>query len=148
MSSLKVNLRKAELSDMDSIYRWRNNPAVREYFFDSTAIDFQDHKAWYRKALNTDSKVLLLASNQERRVGVVRFDISQDEATLSIFVDPSLFGQGFGTAILQESVNWLKENKTGIKNIRAEILPENIGSIRAFEKSGFKKRYLVYEYKL
>lgn len=41
-----VNLRKAEQSDMDLLFEWANDPAVRKNSFRSDPIPYADHVKW------------------------------------------------------------------------------------------------------
>jgi RimJ/RimL family protein N-acetyltransferase len=48
-------------------------------------------------------------------------------------------GKGLGRALLIKALAWLRDNYPEIKSVIAEIIPENISSIRLFESVGFYK---------
>lgn len=57
-------------------------------------------------------------------------------AEVSIYMDDSVKGQGFGTILLNELIRLSEEE--GYWTLQAGIFPENIGSIKIHEKCGFK----------
>ena len=57
-------------------------------------------------------------------------------AEVSLYVDPEHFGNGIGLTLLGELIK-LSEAE-GIWTLQAGIFPENLGSMRIHEKSGFR----------
>jgi RimJ/RimL family protein N-acetyltransferase len=72
-------------------------------------------------------------------VGVGRYVVSQPgQAELAFAVDDSHQGQGIGTALMRHLV--VIARGAGLKELVAEILPENIAMLTVFEKSGLEIR--------
>jgi UDP-2,4-diacetamido-2,4,6-trideoxy-beta-L-altropyranose hydrolase len=141
----EINLQLATINDQDLIFEWRNQPEVRRYFFCSEPITQLEHSKWYENVLADENRVLLIADSQGVKFGVVRFDIADDLATVDVYVNPSVMGQGYGSALLKCSVKWLKQHKKNVKKVRAEILTENKASIKAFTKAGFDMKFVTHE---
>ena len=67
---------------------------------------------------------------------------------VSVYLRPGMHGQGLGAQLLRAGTNWVKQNFSDVKKIRAEILFLNFFSKRAFEKAGYKEVFSVYEQSL
>lgn len=67
-------------------------------------------------------------------VAIVRFDLANDEALVSINSNPAARGQGLATPSLLGAEQFLR----GIHTLIAEIKPENIASLRAFKRAGYQ----------
>jgi UDP-2,4-diacetamido-2,4,6-trideoxy-beta-L-altropyranose hydrolase len=72
-------------------------------------------------------------------VGQVRVDVHDGIGTVSVAVAPGHRGRGLGSAILAGLVAEVAGDDA-IGELRALVHPENIASLRAFEKVGFRDR--------
>jgi RimJ/RimL family protein N-acetyltransferase len=68
-------------------------------------------------------------------VGFCRYDYVDDHYVVSIAINPSFHGRGLGGRLLRDSMGMLPDD--GVR-LSAEILKGNIGSIRLFERAGFR----------
>jgi RimJ/RimL family protein N-acetyltransferase len=68
----------------------------------------------------------------------VRYDITQKEATISLALAESFRGKGYGSNLILLGCKKLGQNSV-IERINAYIKPDNLGSIRAFVRSGFRE---------
>jgi len=57
-------------------------------------------------------------------------------------------GKGLGRALLITGLAWLIDNYPELKSVLAEIVPENIPSIRLFESVGFYKTHSTFRLEL
>ena len=78
----------------------------------------------------------MIIENGKEAVGVVRFDCKGDKATISIYRVP---GSTYSRGLVKQSTQWLKENRSEIKEIIACILPTNKSSISAFNSAGYRQ---------
>jgi RimJ/RimL family protein N-acetyltransferase len=132
-----VSLRPAGPQDCDRVFAWRNHPSVRLSMIDPTELDLPRHKAWFAAALQDQARDLLIIENAGKPVGVLRFDNQGETARVSVFLDPAVIGGGLGTAALEKGIAWLRERRTGVCRIEAEVLTRNQASLMAFAKAGF-----------
>lgn len=125
-------LRLAGPEDCADIYRWRNDPVTRNNSFNTEPIPYEAHVKWYQGALNDGSKIILIAVNDQEKIGMVRFDLKPaGEALINVVIAPEKRGQGFGSVILEKACQYIFD-QTAITNITAEIKKENVQSIKAF----------------
>ncbi len=106
---------------------------------------------------NEGKDCCFLISHEDNPFAVMYIGVIGNEITISEYiVSPDKRGKGYGTAALKELLN----NVTQLLNLNvslatAVIYPNNIASIKAFEKAGFVLASkhpdgdaLNYEYKL
>ena len=139
-----LQLRLAEQADCERVFGWRNDENTRKFFFNNETISWERHCEWFLAKLNTTDCVLLIGQDAGNAIGVLRYDIRQQIATVSIYLDPQLHGLGYGSVLLTTGERWLRQHRPLVAELKAEIVCENIASKRAFVKVGFKKSVLTF----
>jgi len=142
----QVSFRPATGDDSDRLFAWRNHPETRRHFFDSAPIDLSAHRRWFADTLADDSRVLLIGTVDGEEAGVLRYDLSGDEARISIYLDPARRGKGIGTMLLVAGRDWLQSHYPGTQAIVAEALSANEASIRAFLAAGYRESHRCFRY--
>ena len=142
---LDITLRMATIDDCEAIYKWRNAEETRRHFFDHGLIKWEDHRRWLENTIRNPDKVLLIGEFHGQEVGVLRYDHVDEAAVVSVYLLPETYGQGMGTQLLRAGTDWVKQNFSDVKRIRAEVLFSNFSSKKAFEKAGYKENFSVYE---
>jgi UDP-2,4-diacetamido-2,4,6-trideoxy-beta-L-altropyranose hydrolase len=134
-----ITVRDAVADDCNLIFQWANDDDTRAASFSSGKISSEEHCDWFSDRL-ADANCLLLICSDGRGdpLGAVRFDISDDEATVSINLAPHVRGQGWGSFIIIRTTDELFRQRD-ISRVNAFIKPENQRSVRAFELAGFSK---------
>jgi ribosomal protein S18 acetylase RimI-like enzyme len=56
-----------------------------------------------------------------------------------VWVEPEARSQGMGEALVQVGVAWMREQ--GVQSIEVQVLSENEGSLRFFQRQGFHLEY-------
>lgn len=141
----QITIRRAGVDDCDAIYEWRNAEETRRYIFNSQAIPLEAHRAWFYTTLASLNRVLLIGEVNGRSVGVLRYDISEKETRISVYLVPGGQERGTGSQLIRCGSMWLRENRPDVKIITAEIFPENIASLRAFEAAGYKQHHMIFQ---
>jgi len=127
--------RPATLADSNSLFEWRNSPVVSGASTSGSLQDVSSHEKWLKDVLKDENRILLLIEQNNKTIGVVRFDCAGDEAIISIYRVP---GAGNTHGLIRQSTNWVQQNRVGIKRIVANILFSNASSINAFRAAGYK----------
>ncbi len=141
---LNIDLREAELSDCQKIFAWRNAEETRRHIFDKEEISYEVHQNWFEKSLVNADRIILIGEINQRPVGVLRYDLNGQDALISIYLVPGEHPPGCGTQLIRAGSFWLKENRPEIKRIYAEILEQNVASVKAFEKAGYHHNHLTF----
>ncbi|NJO32923.1 MAG: UDP-2,4-diacetamido-2,4,6-trideoxy-beta-L-altropyranose hydrolase [Rhodospirillales bacterium] len=140
----KVTLRPAQASDCRDLWQWRNEPKVREASTASAPIPWEDHRTWFEATLGNPDRRLLIGESDGVAIGVLRFDLAGETATVSAHLTPAGHGRGLGSELLMRGQAWLQRNCPHIVRIEALILPGNIPSIAAFTAARYRPRGEYY----
>ena len=132
-----VRVRRARADDAERVFSWRNAEETRRRAHDPSPLSIEKHLEWFRHTLADDKRVLLIGEIESGPIGVLRYDVLEHVATVSVYLDPTRYGHGYGTALLMEGERWLRSFRPDVSCLRAEIRPDNLASRRAFAKSGF-----------
>jgi len=135
-----LRLRSACESDCYLLWEWANEAAVRASSFSQQSIGREEHDKWFRARLADTGCTILIAENEEGRpVGQVRFDVRPGEsAEIDVSVGPDFRGCGYGGTLINMAAGRMFAT-TRISRLDAFIRVENLPSIRAFERAGFRR---------
>ena len=133
----RIGFRAASLADATMLLAWRNAPVVRASSGDPHTITAKTHQTWMRAVLADPQRRLVVATLDGIDAGCVRFDCDSPQATVSIYLAPSALGKGLGAAIIDAACGALFEDRPDIHTIRAQVLPGNAASAKAFVRAGF-----------
>ncbi len=136
----KITFRCAKKNDAKLLFKFINLEEIRKYSFSREKIDYNEHIDWFNKKIESKDSLIIIAENKDEDlfIGQVRYDkISKDIAEVSIYLNPSLSGNGLGPKLLKYTYN-LAFDLLNIKEIIAHIKRNNLISIKAFKKAGFK----------
>ena len=137
MEALTMVLRLAQPGDCDALLTWRNHEANRRHAFDSSAISAATHEAWFFRCLKNPATVLLVAEDSGGPVGVLRYDVKDAVAKVSVYLVPDRLGRGAGSVLLRLGEDWLAQHRPETRRIEAEILAANIPSMISFGEAGY-----------
>jgi RimJ/RimL family protein N-acetyltransferase len=133
----ELSLRLARESDCRLLYEWAADPVARAASFHAAAISWEGHARWFAERLEDQQSVLYIGENVSGTpVGLVRFQINDESAMLSVNVSPEFRGQGWGRELIAFSRCTLIRGRS-VQKIHALVKPENQASQRLFEASGF-----------
>lgn len=129
-------LRAAEEKDMWAIYEISNDETVRQVSINPRRIEKKEHERWYRENYKKDFFVLEF---DKKVIGQVRFPHQEGKNFVSISLHRDYRGFGVGEHLLREGVRRFFSENPHVKEIFAVINSENTGSIKIFERVGFKR---------
>lgn len=139
-------LRRATASDEGNIFEWRNAAETRRYAFNPDAVAWEDHLRWFRDTLTRTDRYLLIGELDNQPIGVLRYDVVNEVAEVSIYMVPGYGGRGLGTALLKEGSAWVARHLPQVTTLSAKILPDNIASRKSFAKAGYVESIGVFKY--
>ncbi|MXO76677.1 GNAT family N-acetyltransferase [Paenibacillus sp. OT2-17] len=133
-----MELRSATLNDSIIIFNLRNDLDTRKNSFVTDEIPYEEHRHWFEKSLDTKTRKMLIAYENEALVGVIRLDLKSDnEVVISINIDPSLRQKGYANEILCKIESYTTSWNNKVRILTALIKPSNIASIKLFSKRGY-----------
>ena len=143
-----VYLREATMQDMDLIYEWANDPAVRINSFNSEPIQYDTHVKWFKRIMSDESVLQYILMDDDKNVGQIRLNIDGAEAEIGYSIASDYRGKGYGHLILQLVAKEVKKKYPEIKILVAKVKPENIASNKLFEHEGYTLKYHCYSVQL
>ena len=113
---------------------WRNNEITRKYSKNKEFITY-DKMHWILENVYFMSELKpYIAKINNDAIGFIGFIKNDIDIFISININPNFRGNGYGSAMLKEVLDKIDKGVT----IKAEIIKDNIASIKLFEKCGFE----------
>jgi RimJ/RimL family protein N-acetyltransferase len=135
-----IALRAADEDDVRAFWAWRNDESARAASFSPEPVPFEQHERWYRERLADPHTLLYVVVGPDAQpVGYVRFALAGGEAEISIALDASTRGRGYGTAAIDRGCEALVRGGLADR-IVARVKLGNEISRRAFLRAGFVER--------
>lgn len=137
---IDIKIRSAKKNDSKDIFEWRNDELTRRMSLTSKIIEWENHSIWYSNSLDMDSRTVLICEDfHNKKIAMIRFDISKNSAFVSINLNPSMRGKGFAKLCLIKSIEFFSNEHMEINYLIAKIKDDNIASQKVFVSIGFKK---------
>ena len=138
-----INLTKVGITDINDIFEWRNHPDIRKNFFNQELLSWEEHEKWFMAKLKDPDTTIYMAHYRNEKVGAIRFEVNDSVIKTSLMLNPLFLGKGLGPRVIKLGVEeYIKEKKPDMQII-AEIKKDNLASINAFKKAGFKVDHLT-----
>jgi UDP-2,4-diacetamido-2,4,6-trideoxy-beta-L-altropyranose hydrolase len=135
----QINLRLARPSDCRLLFEWATDPVSRAASFHSSAISWEDHSRWFAERLQDSHSVIYIGERATGEpVGLVRFQMKDDCAVLSVNVAAAFRGRGWGRELIVFCTHALVRDHA-VRRILAFVKTDNQASRRLFEASGFRR---------
>lgn len=132
-----INLRPAAKSDAKDIWLWRNSPQAIRNSFNSKPVFWQEHKRWLETKIKDHRTRIYIAERGADKIGVIRFDMDNGSATVSVNLNPGFIGMGLGKRIIKIGSRMALKDLAP-RYITAEIKDDNRASFKAFVDAGYK----------
>jgi RimJ/RimL family protein N-acetyltransferase len=133
-----VTLRPARDDDAERLLEWRNDAHAVRFSVSGRSVTSEDHARWFATRRHDPRVHLWIAEVDGTAVGQVRVhDDADDVGVVSVAVAPAHRGRGIGSEVLRAMVATVTAETT-VRVLRALVHPDNVQSIRAFEKAGFR----------
>lgn len=134
-----VQVRPAEIKDCDDIFNWRNDNHTRNMSNNNGCLDFDEHKRWYRSSLNYPQRLILICEDykNKNKIGMVRFDLIESKALISINLRPESRGKGYAKKCLKKSIEFFVKYFPDCEFIEAKVKKINEASKNTFKGVGF-----------
>ena len=138
---MMVNLRPAEESDADYLYRVRTDPETVRQSANRDGITREAHGDWLRRVLADSNRRLYVAETPTwagwEPIGTGRLDQADGIVTYSIAVAPEHRGRGYAVQVIEallEEAQALWPDSLAVAFVRQDNAP----SLRAFLRAGFR----------
>jgi UDP-2,4-diacetamido-2,4,6-trideoxy-beta-L-altropyranose hydrolase len=140
LRSVRLRLRRAQENDIGLLWEWANDSQVRAASFSSAEIPWASHAAWFAKKLQQDQCRIFIAEDEKGTpVGQIRFDGRADgDCEIDVSIAKAWRGRGVAATLIRQAVP-LVWHAGHCAQIHALVKSENVASVKAFERAGFKR---------
>ena len=135
----KLYLRSVTIDDLNLLFEWVNEPAVRKNSFNMNIISMDEHAAWLERVLTDFNTKLYILQEEDTPLGQVRLTYDTNVWQISYSIAPAYRAQGYGKIILQLAENELIRGGHIGEQLYAEVKKDNIASQRIFKKLGYSE---------
>lgn len=113
------------------LFELKNEAAVRQGSFSAEPVELETHSQWFNRKVADEDCVILIAEDNGRRIGEIRFDVDRKTgvAEVDIAVVPKCRAKGYGVRTMQMGCNYAFE--------KLHIKAENEISIKMCTRAGF-----------
>ena len=149
LESDNIYLRKISISDCNENYlNWMNDDEVNKYLesrFTTHSID--SLKDFVNSMNNSENNILfaIIDKSSDKHIENIKLGNIHPVhkyADIGLIIgDKNCWGKGIGTKSIQLVTDYAF-NKLNLRKVIAGVYEYNIGSIRTFEKCGFKRAYV------
>ncbi len=139
ISLCNIEMRLATKADSKNIFTWRNHPRIRSSSISSDEVQWVEHEKWFDQRCGQFNHPILIGEVEKKPIGVVRFDIRENFAEVSIYLVPESGNHGLGRTLLSEAEGWLKKNHPYVVAVHAHVLQENETSKKLFTNLHYVK---------
>lgn len=143
LGEVPLVVRPAQPEDAKIYFRWANEPAVRANAIQREVIIWEDHLNWFSRKLLDDDTLLLYYNYLGADCGQVRFDVTREEAIISVSLAATMRGLGLAKRVLRLAEEQLVVRYPGVKVIVALIRSGNLPSQKSFAGFGYRFSYRV-----
>jgi len=127
-------MRKANSNDLTFFFELKTEKQSRINSLENKKITPSAHKNWFLQKIKNKKNILLVAIKNNNKIGIIRYDISEYFAEVSITIDLNFRGQGHGAKILKKSESFLKKGTIIISKVKKT----NKISLVIFKKNAYK----------
>jgi RimJ/RimL family protein N-acetyltransferase len=149
------NIRKANEDDSGDIFDWLNDDFTRQMSHNSDFVDWNGHSGWFEASLDNKNRLIVMCEDEStnKKLAMVRFDVEDDRALISINLSPKMRGKRKAKGCLSDAISFFQKYFSEIRFIDAEIKSINAPSKKLFKGVGFvfvkeNADVLYYEYTL
>ncbi|MPS32460.1 MULTISPECIES: UDP-4-amino-4,6-dideoxy-N-acetyl-beta-L-altrosamine N-acetyltransferase [unclassified Salinivibrio] len=132
-------------ADSDTLWHWRNRPAVRQFMYTQHEISHDEHQAWFSHMLANTHRYFYIVykrvdDQSEKPLGVVNLDLdsgNRTSATWAFYAAPDA-PRGSG-ALMEFGALSLAFETLGVTQLNCEVLSHNQGVVRLHQRFGFRE---------
>ena len=143
--------RPISFEDTPDIVRWRNQPEVKRYFIYQKPFTIESHNEWMKNSVITGKVKQFIVETMPNQLSIGSVylrDINMAERTAEygVFIgEKTAIHHGYGTKMVKWITEYAKE-ELHLNYIIGRIYADNIASLSAAKRAGFKETKKIYKY--
>lgn len=137
----KFRLEPLDEKKLPIVLRWRNSKQIREYMYNDTIINQEEHERWFNKISNSENDKYLVFFIENFPVGLVYFNyinLEHHHCTWGFYIGEKNVIASAGTLMGCLGLEYIF-NELNMHKVYGEVLEKNAKSLSYHEKMGFKR---------
>ena len=137
VNSKEGAVRAMSEDDLLTVLSWRNHPSVKRFMLSSTDISQEEHRAWFQRVSQDNTRAVLIYVKEDQPLGFVQFSGIYDACGTEwgFYASPNA-PKGTGFALGQAAIRFAF-TQLAVDKIIGHVLEHNAASSRFHEKLGF-----------
>lgn len=142
---MQLIFRAVTHADSDTLWHWRNRPAVRQFMYTQHEISHDEHQAWFSHMLANTHRYFYIVYKRvdgqpDKPLGVVNLDLDSDNSTSAIWAFYAAPDAPRGSGALMEfGALSLAFETLGVTQLNCEVLSHNQGVVQLHQRFGFRE---------
>ncbi|MEK4698580.1 UDP-4-amino-4,6-dideoxy-N-acetyl-beta-L-altrosamine N-acetyltransferase [Solibacillus sp. FSL R7-0668] len=127
------------------VYKWRNQPHIREVMYNSNLLDWKEHLQWFDSIPNDNSKIVKILYYNNKPYGIANFKFTNLQSNIGewgFYIGEKDAPKGMGKLLAYKMLCYLFE-ELKIRKVCAEVLDYNQISLNFHGKVGFKQEGIL-----
>jgi RimJ/RimL family protein N-acetyltransferase len=120
------------------VFRWRNDPFIIAHGSFHRAIEWGDHEKWFAETVRGDRRRMFIILQKGSPIGQIRFDRSQSDCVISVYLMSPFIGRGWGTEAIRVGCEMIFET-WDVDRLIACVRLDNPAGRAAFLKAAFQE---------
>jgi UDP-4-amino-4,6-dideoxy-N-acetyl-beta-L-altrosamine N-acetyltransferase len=137
-----IRLRAFEDADAERLLRWRNDPEVSRWMYDTRRITPDEHARWFDRVRDDEPdhryRVVDLDGVASGTSNLTQIDPTRRSCTWGGYVAPASIGRGIGRAALGLALVDAFE-ALALNRVWIEVLSDNDRALHLYERIGFTR---------
>ena len=138
-------LRDAEKGDMDLLFQWVNDSAVRKNSFSIADITYDEYVKWFEDMLSNDYVKQYIYIYNDEPAGQIRITINEQEAEIAYSISVVKRCMGLGNEMFILLAQKVQKDFPGVIKLTVKVKPDNIASQKTFLDMGYEQKYSAYQ---
>ncbi|MBK6524756.1 MAG: GNAT family N-acetyltransferase [Crocinitomicaceae bacterium] len=136
---LELTIRRTNLSDLDIVYNWINDPLVRNQSYSTAAVSMSNHTNWFNSKINSSQTSYYILEFKGERMGQIRFEHTGNSALINYLIAPEFRQKGWGSVLLKKGILEMLRENPKVKEISGYVKLGNAASRNSFIRCNFKE---------
>ena len=104
-----LKARLANLDDSIDIFSWRHDIHTQKMSLQKKIFSIKEHENWFLQQINDKNILILILETQKNdKVGVVRFNTNNNIALISINISPPMRGKRLAKKCIELSIKYFE----------------------------------------
>jgi RimJ/RimL family protein N-acetyltransferase len=134
-----IGLRPATMSDLDMIFRWRNDPFILAHGSSNREVGQKEHQQWFAETISGQNRKMFIILERSNPIGQIRFEReSRRDCVVSVYLLEEFIGRGHGLLAIRKGCAAIFQG-WDVDRVVACVRFDNQAGRSAFLKAGFNE---------